>query len=234
MLASSLAGQRNRLFSEVLGTYLLVLIGPGSIIVVSLLGLPVHEALVLVAASFGGTVGGVILLLGRLSGAHINPAITLGSTLSGSFSGRLLLPYVVSQVAGGLLAAFSLRMALGALGPVASLGSTELAAGVTPLYGTALEFVGTFILTLSALLASSFVRPRLKQALLVGGTLFILILCIGPMTGASFNPARSLGPSVVSGYFQNQLVYYVGPLAGAASAGLTFRLLRESLDRKPR
>jgi len=217
-----------------LGTYLLVLIGPGSIILASVLAIPEPETLILVAASFGGTVGVVILLLGQLSGAHVNPAITLGSTLSGSFSWKLLLPYVAFQVVGGLLAAISLRLALGAAGPIASLGSTELAAGITPLSGTTLEFIGTFILTLSALTASSYIQPRFKQAISVGGTLFLLILTIGPLTGASFNPARSLGPSVVSGYFQNQLVYYAGPLAGATFAGLTFRLLREFLDRKLR
>ena len=215
-----------------LGTYLLVLIGPGSIIVASLLSLSPVEALGLVAAAFGFTVATVILFLGRFSGAHINPAITVGSTLSGTFDRDLLLPYVSFQIAGGLLAGLSLRLVLGSLGPVASLGSTKLAAGVTPVQGVLLEIAGTFILTMSALTASSYVKTSFRRAILVGGTLLVLILFIGPLTGASFNPARSLGPSLFSGYLDNQAAYYIGPVVGAAGAGLTFRRVRESYGRK--
>jgi len=226
------SGGGARLLSEMLGTYLLVLLGPGSLVVASLMGLPSFEALVLVGVVFGGTVALVILIFGRISGAHINPAITVGSTLSGDFEPALLLPYVSLQIVGGLLAALSLRLVLGSLGPVASLGSTKLAPGVTPVEGAALELGGTFVLTIAALVASSYVQTSFKKSLLVGGTLLLLILLIGPLTGASFNPARSLGPSLLSGYLQNQSVYYVGPLIGAACAGLTFRGARKSLGRK--
>lgn len=217
-----------------LGTYLLVLIGPGSIVVASRLGFPFLEALAFAAVAFGGTVASAILLFGRFSRVYINPAITIGSTVGDSFNSKLLLPYVASQITGGLLAGLSLRLALGALGPNATLGSTKLASGVTPIEGIALEVTGTFVLTLSALLASSYVGSRYKQALLVGGTLLLLILLIGPFTGASFNPARSLGPSVFSGYFDNQWVYYVGPIAGAIFAGLAFRQVKVSHDKKLR
>lgn len=139
-----------------------------------------------------------------------------------------------SQIAGGLLAGLSLKIALGALGPNATLGSTELALGVTPIEGIALEVTGTFVLTLSVLLASSYIRSRYSQALLVGCTLLLLILMIGPFTGASFNPARSLGPSVFSGYFDDQWVYYIGPVAGAVFAGLTFRQVKETHGSKLR
>jgi MIP family channel proteins len=221
-------------FSEMFGTYLLVLIGPGSIVITSSLGLPWLEMLAVVAIAFGGIVAVVILSLGRFSGAHINPAITIGRTLAGSFNSELVLPYVAFQIAGALLAGFSLRIALGALEPITALGSTKLALGVSTIEGTILEIIGTFVLTLSALVATSYVKTPLRQALLVGGTLLVLVLLIGPLTGASFNPARSLGPSIFSGYFNNQLVYYVGPLSGAAVAGLAFRQVRSSFDKRLR
>ena len=109
---------------------------------------------------------------------------------------------------------------------MSDLGSTKLAAGITPLEGIALEFVGTFLLTLSAFAAGFYARNPLKKGAIVGGTLFFLILVIGPLTGASFNPARSLGPSLLSGYFSDQLVYYVGPILGGACAGLLVGVLR--------
>lgn len=214
------------------GTYLLVFFGPGSLVMATLLGFPPVETLLFVAAVFGTTVASVILVLGRFSGAHINPAISLGSALSGLLRRELFVPYLVFQTAGGLLAGLSLRVAFGAVKSSVSLGSTKLAAGISPVEGIALEAAGTFFLASSALLAASFVRSPAKQALLVGGTLFILIILIGPLTGASLNPVRSLGPSLFSGYSSDQIVYYIGPIAGAACSGVVFGALRKSHGKK--
>ena len=211
-----------------LGTYLLVFFGPGSVVVASVLAIAPDESLVLVAAVFGGTVGFVIVALGRFSGAHINPAITIGGTVAGLFKRELFLPYLLFQMVGGFLAGLSLRLAFGTLATATNLGSTELAAGVSPIEGVVLEAVGTFVLASSALVAASSVKDPRKQAVLVGGTLFVLILFVGPLTGASFNPARSFGPSLFSGHLGGQLVYYVGPVLGATCAGLIFGVLRES------
>ena len=205
---------------------MLVFLGPGSVVLASLLGMGPTESLLFVAAVFGGTVAAMIRLLGWTSGANINPAVTLGSTLAGISDSDLLFPYVLFQVAGSLLAGLTLALVFGSLGSATSLGSTKLAPGVSPAEGVALEIVGTFILVTSALLAGSFLRSSLKQALLVGGTLFVLILFIGPLTGASLNPARSLGPSIFSGYFDDQPIYYIGPAIGGACAGLIFGWLR--------
>jgi len=200
-------------------------------VIAPLVGLQLSfEALAFVAFVFGGTVASVILLLGKWSGAHINPAITLASLFSGKLERRLFVPYLAFQMAGGLLAGLSLKVALGSLTSMAALGSTRLAAGVNPIEGTLLEALGTFVLAISALSASSFVRTRVKQAALVGSTLFVLILLVGPLTGASFNPARSLGPSVFSAYYLNQSVYWVGPFLGAGCAGLIFGRLRKATN----
>jgi MIP family channel proteins len=213
---------KNQFLAELLGTYLLVLIGPGSVVAVSESGFTPIESLVAVALVFGCVVAGLILTLGELSGALINPAITLATATAGSIRRSLLIPYVAFQIAGALLAGLTLEIAFGSHNPT-SLGSTKLAAGVSPLEGVVLEIAGTFVLAISALVAGASLNGHtLEQASLVGVTLFVLILLIGPLTGASFNPARSLGPSVFSGYFQNQVIYYIGPLIGGLLAGLAF------------
>jgi glycerol uptake facilitator-like aquaporin len=113
-----------------------------------------------------------------------------------------------------------------------SLGSTKFATGITPVEGLALEVVGTFVLALSALSASSFLQNPISRAVVVGTTLFALIIIIGPLTGGSFNPARTLGPSLFSGYLDNQLIYWVGPLLVAGSAGLIFGSVKRSHGRR--
>jgi glycerol uptake facilitator-like aquaporin len=99
---------------------------------------------------------------------------------------------------------------------------------VNPLYGIGIEAIGTFFLCSAALAATFHVRKPVWQAALVGGTLFFLILLFGPVTGASFNPARSVGPALWSWHWSDQYVYLVGPLLGATFAALLFNLLENS------
>ncbi len=216
---------RAAIASEFIGTYLLVLFGPAAVVAAPLLGIEVSfEALAFIAFVFAATVAAVILLFGRKSGAHINPAITVAILFRGGFDRRLFVPYVVFQTAGALLAGFSLYLAFGSLSASTNLGASHLAPGLDPVQGVFLEGLGTFILAVSALTATFFIRSPYVQAALVGATLFFLIVFIGPYTTASFNPVRSLGPSVFSSYFSNQFVYWVGPLTGGGVAGLLFRL----------
>jgi len=211
--------------SELVGTYLLVVIGPGTVVLLSVLTISGPEALALVALFFGGTVALVIFLFGEFSGAVINPALTLAAFSAKQLSGGLVVPFLTFQIIAGVLGGYTLKLVFGTLGDSTSLGSTKLAAGVSPPMGIAIEAAGTLVLASSALLASVRIRKRSRQAVFVGGTLAVLILLIGPLTGASFNPARSLGPSLASGYYQNLYVYVVGPTVGALIAGITFRLI---------
>lgn len=215
--------------SELIGTYLLVFLGPSSIIVSSIIpNFTSIEALVFIAFSFGSTVSVVIYFLGKHSGAVINPAITFGATFAKILHSRYFIPYLFFQLIGGLLAGFTLRLIFSAsASSTIELGSTELAKGVSPVLGFSLEIAGTFILTTSALIASTRIQTPIGQALLVGSTLFVLILFIGPLTGAGFNPARSLGPSLASGYFTNLYLYIIAPIVGALLAGLLFRTVRD-------
>ena len=207
---------------------MLVLLGPGSVVVASLIpNLSFIESLAFTAFSFGAIVTLVILGLGKRSGANINPAISLAVVLARILKKDLIVPYILFQVAGGLLAGFTLKLIFSNL-TTSYLGSTTLAIGVTPLYGVIIEALGTFVLASSVLVASTKIKGSKSQALFIGTILFILILLIGPLTGASFNPARSLGPAFASGYFTNLTVYLVGPLIGALCAGFLFRVIGSS------
>ncbi|MHB8567590.1 MAG: MIP/aquaporin family protein [Nitrososphaerales archaeon] len=212
--------------AELIGTYILVLAGPASVILVSLMPLIGIEALTLIALTFGGTVGILILLLGKYSGTVINPAITVAAASVRLLRKDLIVPYLFFQLMGGLLAGITLRYIFLSV-DTTSLGATKLANGINPILGIVIESIGTFFLALSALIASARLKKTHHQALLVGATLFTLIIFIGPLTGAGFNPARSLGPSIASGYIENLYVYFIGPVIGALFAGIAFRAIKE-------
>jgi len=206
-----------------------VLVGPGTVAAVSLAqAITSLEALVIIAFAFGATVAFVILLLGRISGAHINPAITLAHTVAGKTTADMFVPYISFQVLGGLLGAFTVKIIFSRFGSPADLGTTKLVSGVSPLVGTLLEIAGTFVLAMSGFLASLRVHKKLGEAALIGTTLFFIILALGPLTNASLNPARSLGPALASGYLTNLYVYWIGPLAGGLIAGLVCKFFERS------
>lgn len=214
--------------SELGGTFTLVLIGAASVIVVPLLSnfAKPDYALVFVAFAFGGTAALLILALGRYSGSFVNPAITVAAASAGLLKRKMIAPYLFFQMLGGMLAGAALKFFFGGLGGNASLfGATKLSRGVGPIAGTVFEAWGTFVLAFSALITIRKVKNRANQALAVGTTLFILILLIGPLTGAGFNPARSLGPSLASGYNRDLYVYFIGPTVGGLSAGLLCRIV---------
>jgi glycerol uptake facilitator-like aquaporin len=205
-----------------------VLIGAASVIAASLFSNVANSdyALPFVAFAFGGTVALLILALGRYSGSLVNPAITVAVASAGLLKREMIAPYLFFQILGGVLAGAALKFFFGGLGGSASLfGATKLSQGVGPSAGMIFEASGTFILAFSSLIAIRRIKNRVNQALVVGTTLFILILLIGPLTGAGFNPARSLGPSLASGYSQDLYVYLIGPTVGGFSAGLLYRII---------
>ncbi len=212
--------------AEFLGTFLLVLIGPASVIVTALVpAIPPQLALVLIALSFASSVAVSILVLRRYSRVYLNPCITLAAASVGHLPARSVLPYVGFQILGGLAAGGTLWVLFRSADGYTHLGSTRLAGGIGPLEGIALEAAGTFVLALVALIASSRIRGAGTQALVVGAVLFLLILVLAPLTGAGFNPARSFGPALAAGFFDDLHVYILGPVAGGLSAALAFRVL---------
>ncbi len=230
------ASPQKRCLSELLGTYLLVLIGPGTVGAVSLAqDISPLEALLIVGFAFGAIVALVVLLLGRISGAHINPAITVAHAVAGKTSLKMLGPYVSFQALGAILGGLTLKLIFGQFGSATDLGTTKLASSVSVSVGVLLETVGTFILAMSGFLASLRIHKKPGEAALIGATLFLIILALGPLTNASLNPARSLGPALASGNLTNLYVYVIGPLAGGLIAGLLFRFFeRAKIGKGPR
>jgi MIP family channel proteins len=223
------ASRRARWLSELLGTYVLVLVGPGTAAAVTLAGgIPPIEAFPIIGFAFGTTVALIILFLGRISGAHIDPAITIAHTVAGKTGRDMLVPYVAFQVFGALLGGFTLKLIFSPYGLPGDLGTTKLGSGVSVPAGILLEIAGTFVLAMSGFVASSRIHNKSGEASLIGFTLFLIILALGPLTNASLNPARSLGPAVASGYLTNLYVYWIGPPAGGLIAGLVSRFLERS------
>lgn len=201
-----------KLLAELVGTFALVLVGAGSaaVGVVGVEGVALAHGFVLMAMVFA---------FGGLSGTHVNPAVTLALWLRQEIKTDEALGYWVVQILGGVGAGFVLLAILG--GPVNNLGATVLAPGVDVIQGLIVETVLTFLLVTTVFRSAVRAKAGNVAALAIGGALASLVLIGGPLTGASVNPARTLGPAVASGHFGNLWIYLVGPaLGGLIAAGL--------------
>lgn len=212
---------RNQCSAEFFGTFLLVLFGAGIVAFTVSVSSPL--ILLEIAATFGTVVAVVILSMGRTSGAHINPAVSLAQTLTGKLGRGLLLPYFVFQSMGGVAAGLVLRLIFRPDRSSLYLGSTILT--LNTMLGFALEIIGTFTLAFVILQVSARALSLKYQALVIGLTLFALILALGPLTGASLNPARSFGPALASGHLENIWLFLTAPPLGAALAAIVERTI---------
>lgn len=173
---------------------------------------------------FGLVVAVMIYATGHLSGAHLNPAVTLGFVLARHFPLRRLAGYWLAQVLGALAAIGCLRLLLG---DVAHLGATlpDGPGGAWQAFG--LEVVLTFFLMFVIMAVATDTRAvGQAAALAIGATVGLEALFAGPISGASMNPARSLAPALISGTWTGQWVYLLAPLLGAAGGALVYRWLR--------
>ena len=205
--------------AEFLGTFVLVFAGCGAIAVASRYGGINHIG---VALAFGLAVAVMIYALGHISGAHLNPAVSVGFALGRHFPWRLVASYSTAQILGAVCAALFLRASLG---PDADLGVTTPSG--TDFQSVAWEAVLTFVLMLVVTAVATDTRAVGEAAALaIGGAVCLGALVGGPVSGASMNPARSIGPALVSGDLTSLWVYIVGPIAGAAAAAALYRYLR--------
>lgn len=198
--------------AEAIGTFVLVFAGTGAIVVNAVSGGAVtHPG---VAITFGLVVMAMIYSLGNVSGAHFNPAVTVGFFLARRLPGSCVIPYLASQVAGALAASGVLRVLFGT---VAHLGAT-LPAG-SAMQSFVLEGILTAILMFVILsVATGSKEQGLMAGIAIGGTVGLEAMFAGPICGASMNPARSLAPALVSGHLDSLWIYLVAPVAGAAVA----------------
>jgi aquaporin Z len=210
-----------RLFSELLGTFLLVTAGAGGAVV----GAVSHGQISRTAAvtAPGLTVMAVILFMGAISGAHLNPVVTVAFGLRGDFPWKRAFGYIVVQLIGATLACVLLWAVFGKVG---QLGATVPGAGIHDWQAMIVELVLTAGLVSTILgTASSAQNVGAISALGVGGYIVLAGLWSSPISGASMNPARSFGPDLVLGDFTSYWVYVAGPLAGAIIAvGIAYAL----------
>jgi aquaporin NIP len=206
------------LLAEAIGTFALVFAGCGAIMVDHQTHALGHVG---VAISFGLVIMIMIYAVGHISGAHFNPAVTFAFAVSRHFPPARVLAYWAAQLAGALGAALVLR---GSLGDVAHVGATLPAGsnGQAFLWEAVLSFFLMFVIMAVATDARAVGEAA---AIAIGGTVGLDAMFGGPITGASMNPARSLGPAIAAGDYTSIWVYLAAPIAGAAAAAIAYRVV---------
>jgi aquaporin Z len=206
-------------FAEIMGTWALVMVAAGGGVIAAIVPSWAGTAQVVAPALM---VGASIYVLGPISGAHYNPAVTLAFAIRGDFPWRHVIPYWACQLGGAILAAFCLKWLYGVSH---GLGTTEPSHGV--LTSMVMEMILTFLLV-SIILGTAADRKIVgtNAALAVAFTIALCGLWAAPISGASMNPARSFGPAIVSANLTDQWIYIVGPVAGAILACVAAFILR--------
>tara|TARA_B110000467_G_scaffold162954_1_gene187591 strand:- start:615 stop:1238 length:624 start_codon:yes stop_codon:yes gene_type:complete len=201
-----------RALAEFGGTWFMVFIGCGSIA----LGAPGW----LVSLAFGAAVTAAILVLQPISGAHINPAVSIAFMRTGHLERSALMPYITAQLGGALLAAWMLN----------GVGPTQLADGVSVVEATAIEVFITFMLMASIYWIVIKSKTHVSIAFFVGATVAVLAYFFGPLTGASMNPARTFGPNMMDGLYSSIPFYSFTTTVGALIAAEVYLRFYKNLQ----
>jgi MIP family channel proteins len=218
-----LSDHNRALLAEVCGTFWFFFIGAGAILTVASGS---GGGLLDVALAHGITLAVAIAVFGGISGAHFNPAVTFGLAIAGKHPWARVPTYWIAQLVGGLIAGFALRyvfdFSIVAIDKT-HLGTPALGGTITPVTAIVIEAVLTLFLVWAVYgTAVSPLAPKIA-GFGIGLTVMTDILLGGPLTGAAMNPARWFGTAVPAGFFDNWYVYWIGPLLGAAIAGLSIR-----------
>jgi glycerol uptake facilitator protein len=223
-----------KLIAEFLGTALLVLIGAGSVTATLTIGGQFSEAdLGIISFAFAFIIMAMIFTIGKISGCHINPAVTIALALTGRVDWTTAVSYLVAQFVGAVAGAFAIVAMFGTKAATSSiLGVTSYGTSVSPLQAIIAEGLGTFILVFT--IYGVAVDPRapagwaaLGIGLIVAGIIFV----VGPVTGAALNPARAFGTTFVQAilggknFFNQYYVYIIGPVVGGALGAIVYDLL---------
>jgi aquaporin NIP len=209
------------LAAEFIGTFSLVFAGTGAIVIDETTGAVTHVG---IALTFGLIVLAMIYTVGDISGAHLNPAVSLGFFAARRFALRQAVPYIASQCCGALAASGVLRL----LFPQNEMLGTTVPAG-SAIQSFVLELILTATLMFVILGVSTGAAEKgITAGIVVGAVIGLEAMFAGPICGASMNPARSLGPAVISDYFQHLWIYLLAPVIGAWIGVLGCRCVRES------
>lgn len=224
-------GLARRVVAEAVGTAMLVLFGAGSVVAALMLGGGelTYAGLGFIALAFAIVIAVVVYGLGPVSGAHINPAVTVALAVTGRFRWSEVAPYIGGQLFGAAAGGMLIVAAFGTSGIDLGAGGTSLALGVSPLQGIIAEAIATFLLMFALMATAVDTRaPKGWAGLIIGLSVAGAILLAGPLTGGSLNPARTLGPDFALAIFGGSVewsqmwVYWVGPLLGAVIAAALY------------
>jgi len=198
--------------AEFIGTFIMVFCGTGAIIIDQQTGGAItHTG---VSITFGLVVMSIIYALGNVSGAHINPAVSIAFTLAGRFPAKQLLPYIISQLAGGIFASAVLKF----LFPLNEMLGGTIPAG-SNMQSFILEVLLTFFLMLVIInVATGSKEQGMFAGVAIGAVVGLEAMFAGPICGASMNPVRSMAPAIISGQYRHLWIYIAAPIIGAALA----------------
>lgn len=206
--------------AETIGTFSLVFCGTGAIIINDVTnGTISHPG---IAVTFGLIVMAMIYAFGNISGAHINPAVTIAFSCTRLFERKKVLGYITAQLMGGMIASLVLHFLfqdhpnLGTTTPVGDWHQTFI-----------LEIILTYLLMLVILFVSQNKSVNQFTGLAVGATVLLEALFAGPITGASMNPVRSIAPAIISGNTAELWIYIIAPIVGAVLASWTWKMMQE-------
>lgn len=206
--------------AEFIGTFSLVTVGCGAIVIESQTGSLTHVG---VALSFGLVVMVMIAATGHISGAHLNPAVTLAFAFTRHFPLRWVGGFLAAQFAGAVAGS----IALGALfGFDTNLGGTHPSGSLIQSFLLEVLLTAALMFVITAVATDTKAVGQLA-AIMIGATVMVNALWGGPTSGASMNPARSFGPALINGNWEHQWLYLVAPIIGAALGALTYQLIRE-------
>lgn len=217
--------------AEVVGTYLFVLFGPGSVVAFIA---AFHETLnpstlFYLAVTFGLGISIAIMAVANISGGHVNPAVTFSLFIAGRFPGRDVLPYIISQLLGAVLASSTVSILFG----YNTSESVLFGATYPGLRGPYVAFFGELVMTFFFLWTIMGVTSRTTNtaiiAFVIGVYVSIMIFMLATISGGSINPARSFGPALLSGILFNasyyQWIYWIAPLFGGSLGALSYKFM---------
>lgn len=223
MAKNATLGQRALV--ELVGVFLLVFVGAGSVIAVQFLS-PTYPGLLIIALANGLALALAVSFAMGISGGHINPAVTVAAFVTKKIAAKDAVIYIAAQLIGGIVGGlFLVALYPASAGVVVNYGTPSLSSGTSVLQGVLFEAVMTFFLVFVVFGTVIDRRAPKIGGFGVGLAVVVDALAGGPFTGAAMNPARAIGPAIASMYFTNWYVYWIGPILGGIAAALIYEYI---------